>query len=99
VIGDIRCTEYDARESGVPRSNGPDPDTRLTEISSSALAKYMTERQWELYRLSVVKEAPESPLTAALISAIEHKLMTIDFEEHTSRQRRDRLSPVDGYDR
>jgi hypothetical protein len=55
----------------------------------------MNERQWELYRLSVVKQAPESPLTAALISAIEHKLMTLDREEHTSRQRLDGSSPLD----
>jgi hypothetical protein len=28
----------------------------------------VTERQWELYRLSVVKEAPESPRKAAVIT-------------------------------
>jgi hypothetical protein len=41
----------------------------------------MTERQWELYRLSVMKEAEESPHKAAVIRAIEHKLMTLDLEE------------------
>jgi hypothetical protein len=59
---------------------------------------FMTERQWELYRLSVVKEAPETPHTAALISAIEHKLMTLGLEETTSRRRLDGFPQVDGYD-
>jgi hypothetical protein len=44
----------------------------------------MTERQWELYRLSVVKETPESPRKAAVIRAIEHKLMTLDLQEKAS---------------
>jgi len=35
----------------------------------------MTERQWELYRLSVVDEWQESPHKAAVIGAIKHKLM------------------------
>jgi hypothetical protein len=40
----------------------------------------MTERQWELYRLSVVEPLPESPYKAALIGAIEHKLRTLDAQ-------------------
>ena len=37
----------------------------------------MTERQWELYRLSVVEEWQESPYNAAVIGAIKHKLMIL----------------------
>lgn len=44
----------------------------------------MTERQWELYRLSVMQKAAESPHKAAVIRAIEHKLMTLDLEEKAS---------------
>ncbi len=52
----------------------------------------MTERQWELYRLSVVKEAEETPHKAAVIRAIEHKLMTLDLEENASIPAGDGLS-------
>jgi len=52
----------------------------------------MTERQWELYRLSVVKEAKESPHKAAVIRAIEHKLLTLDLEEKASIPAGDGLS-------
>ena len=41
----------------------------------------VTERQWELYRLSVVEEWPESPHKAAVIGAIKHKLMIVAQEE------------------
>jgi hypothetical protein len=41
----------------------------------------MTERQWELYRLSVVQPLPESPYKHALISAIEHRLKLLDAHE------------------
>jgi hypothetical protein len=41
----------------------------------------MTERQWELYRLSVVDEWPESPHKAAVIGAIKHKLMILALQE------------------
>jgi hypothetical protein len=44
----------------------------------------MTERQWELYRLSVVEEWPESPYKAAVIGAIKHKLMTLARQEKAS---------------
>jgi hypothetical protein len=44
----------------------------------------MTERQWELYRLSVVDEWPESPYKAAVIGAIKHKLMILDLQEKAS---------------
>lgn len=41
----------------------------------------MTGRQWELYRRSVVEEWQESPHKAAVIAAINHKLMILDLEE------------------
>jgi hypothetical protein len=44
----------------------------------------MTERQWELYRLSVVDEWQESPHKAAVIGAIEHKLMILALQEEAS---------------
>jgi hypothetical protein len=37
----------------------------------------MNERQWELYRLSVVETWAESPYKRAVSAAIEHKLMVL----------------------
>jgi hypothetical protein len=42
----------------------------------------MNERQWELYRLSVVETWSESPYKRAVSAAIEHKLRILG--EHTS---------------
>jgi hypothetical protein len=56
----------------------------------------MTERQWELYRLSVMKAAAETPHKAAVIRAIEHKLMTLDLVEKSSLPERDSLSRYPG---
>jgi hypothetical protein len=44
----------------------------------------MNERQWELYRLSVVEEWPGSSYKAAVIEAIKHKLMILDLQEKAS---------------
>ena len=44
----------------------------------------MTEREWELYRLSVVEEWQESPRKAAVIEAIKHKLMILALQEKES---------------
>jgi hypothetical protein len=41
----------------------------------------MTERQWELYRLSVVEKWPDSPYKAATIAGIRHKLAAIEVAE------------------
>jgi hypothetical protein len=38
----------------------------------------MNERQWELYRLSVVERWSDSPYKRAVSAAIEHKLMVLD---------------------
>ena len=46
----------------------------------------MTERQWELYRLSVVEEWQESPHKEAVIGAIRHKLMILAQQEKASTQ-------------
>jgi hypothetical protein len=42
----------------------------------------MNERQWELYRLSVVEKWAESPYKKAVSAAIEHKLMVLG--QHTA---------------
>lgn len=50
----------------------------------SALAKkMMTERDWELYRLSVVEQLPEGPYKDAVIAGIKHKLHMLDQRERT----------------
>ena len=38
----------------------------------------MTERQWELYRLSVVEKMPESDYKTAVLAAIAHKLEMLE---------------------
>jgi hypothetical protein len=38
----------------------------------------MNERQWELYRLSVVETWSESPYKIAVSTAIEHKLKILE---------------------
>ena len=42
----------------------------------------MNERQWELYRLSVVETWAESPYKGAVSAAIEHKLIILG--QHTA---------------
>ena len=37
----------------------------------------MNERQWEIYRLSVVEGWPESPYKRAVLAAIERRLMIL----------------------
>jgi hypothetical protein len=69
-------------ESGLRMS----PEARKTpahNILRSALSRYfgMNERQWELYRLSVVETWPDSPLKAATVAGIHHKLAAIDHAE------------------
>jgi hypothetical protein len=41
----------------------------------------MTERHWELYRLSVAEQWPDSPYKAATIAGIRHKLRAIEDAE------------------
>ena len=42
----------------------------------------MNERQWELYRLSLVEKWSDSPYKRAVSAAIEHKLMILG--QHTA---------------
>jgi hypothetical protein len=44
----------------------------------------MTERDWELYRLSVAGRLPEGPYKHATIAGINHKLHLLDQEEPTT---------------
>jgi hypothetical protein len=50
----------------------------------------MTERQWELYRLSVVKRMPDSEYKTAVLAGIAHKLRMLDrieaFSQHLPAQ-------------
>jgi hypothetical protein len=43
------------------------------------------ERQWELYRLSVVERIPDSEYKTAVVAAIAHKLMRLDSIEANFR--------------
>jgi hypothetical protein len=38
----------------------------------------MTERDWELYRLSVAESMPDSPYKKAVIDGIRHKLEVLE---------------------
>jgi hypothetical protein len=40
----------------------------------------MNERQWELYRLSVVETWEESPYKRAVSAAIQHKLLVLGHD-------------------
>jgi hypothetical protein len=51
-----------------------------------------TEREWELYRLSVVEEWQESPHKAAVVEAIKHKLMILALQEKASIEGPDALT-------
>jgi hypothetical protein len=43
--------------------------------------KPVTERQWELYRMSVVESMPDSPYKTAVLEGIRNKLGMLDMEE------------------
>ena len=49
----------------------------------------MNERQWELYRLSVVETWAESPYKRAISAAIEHKLMVLGRHTDAREAKRD----------
>lgn len=52
----------------------------------------MNERQWELYRLSVVQRWSDSPYKRAVSAAIEHKLMVLDLEAALREEAKDGAS-------
>jgi len=47
----------------------------------------MNERQWELYRLSVAEQWPDTPLKRAVIAAIKHRLREIDLQTGIQREK------------
>jgi hypothetical protein len=50
----------------------------------------MTERQWELYRRSVVEKQPDSEYKTSVLSSINRKLEMLDYMESFSPHRRRR---------
>jgi hypothetical protein len=50
----------------------------------------MMERQWELYRRSVIERMPDSDYKSAVLAAIEHRLMMLDRMEAASLEYRHR---------
>ena len=53
---------------------------------------FMSDHQWELYRLSVVETWPDSPYKAATIAGIRHKLATIEDTKAQIEKARDPLA-------
>ena len=54
----------------------------------------MNERQWELYRLSVVERWSESPYKRAVSAAIEHKLMVLELQAALREEAKNDASAV-----
>jgi len=54
----------------------------------------MNERQWELYRLSVVETWSESPYKRAVSAAIKHKLMILGRHSAAARTPQNQYSAV-----
>jgi hypothetical protein len=50
----------------------------------------IVERQWELYRRSVIERMPDSDYKTAVLAAIEHRLMMLDRREAASIEYRHR---------
>ena len=81
------CMAYDANQrAGVSCSTVRTwtPEHQARDGPSPLSPMPMTERQWELYRISVVEEWRESPYKAAVIGAIKHKLMILALQEKAS---------------
>jgi hypothetical protein len=58
------------------------PEYMQSDENGSQQEVTMNERQWELYRLSVVERWSDSPYKRAVSAAIEHKLMVLG--QHTA---------------
>ena len=59
------------------------------------LGGLVTERQWELYRRSVVEKMPDSDYKGTVLKAIAYKLTRLeDREKYSSQQRRRTDAPV-----
>ena len=65
----------------------PGVDARANGGRSSALGS-MTERDWELYRLSVAESMPDSPYKLAVIEGIRQKLEMLAQVEPARKQAR-----------
>ncbi len=65
-------------ESGGPTTRNWTPEGQRDQLFRSHQKKQMTERDWELYRLSVVEQMREGPYKDATIAAIRHKLQLLD---------------------
>jgi hypothetical protein len=50
-------------------------------MSRSPYQTYMTERQWELYRLSVIERLRDSPYKIAVLDGIRNRLKMIEMKE------------------
>jgi hypothetical protein len=60
----------------------PELDARVTRLAVPlSPEKPMTERDWELYRLSVVQQLPVGPYKDATIDGINFKLRLLDQQE------------------
>ena len=78
VIARLTCGLYDQdRERSPTKDSEWTPSTRRDQQSRSRQG-YMTERQWELYRLSVVERMPESDYKTAVLAGIAHRLKMLD---------------------
>jgi len=50
-------------------------------VQLAALAKPMDERNWELYRLSVIDTMTDGPLKQALLNAVHNKLSILTQQD------------------
>jgi len=57
----------------------------------------MNERQWELYRLSVVEKWSESPYKRAVSAAIEHKLRVLSQHAVAGEEAKKHTSGTDSW--
>jgi hypothetical protein len=55
----------------------------------------MNERQWELYRLSMVERWAQSPYKRAVMAAIQHKLMVLKQDDKTRERAKRQASAVE----
>jgi hypothetical protein len=67
-------TEYSTR--------GPEwTPEHLSRFVGPALPTPMTERDWELYRLSMVDRIPDSQYKRAVVSGIQNKLRVLEMAD------------------
>ena len=90
MIDGITYGPYDLdRERSPTVRLGADTEHKPRLAVRSRQGRTMTERQWELYRRSVVERMPDSDYKTAVLAGIAHKLMTLDYiEGFVSHQRR-----------